>query len=520
LRPIQIGDKSIFDSHLSCCRQRLSDYSFANTFIWRHPIHLRWAILHDCLCVFANGDGGLTMVFPPLGAGCLTAAFRECLAICDGYNAAAGLGRWTRVEYVSKEMLEAMPGDLQVEPMSGDYVYSTGRMIDLPGGDLASKRQARNRFARRYDARTDRYGPEHLPQCLELLAMWNDRAEQSAGLLGLSVNLKRGKDVAATAEAITYARELGLEGMVLLVGDRLVGFTLGEMLDARTCSIVIEKTDHQYVGSAQYIFSEFCRQHWSHTEWCNVGDDWGVPSLAWTKQSYRPAYRLDKWVVRPALGASVPAAVAPAAARTDGLAGTRPTFELSRAGLEDLDALESLETRTFEKAVAFSRRQLRQLLRRPTVSVHVVRHEGVVVADALVLRRRCRNGITGRLYSLAVDPSRRRRGYGKALLADCLAELRAEGVRSVFLEADVDNAAAIALYESFGFRKTRSLCDYYGPGRHAWKMAWTDPARQAGPPAGIEPAAAGGAQRPRRTTPHRSRETLRPLNATCPLTIT
>ena len=103
---------------------------------------------------------------------------------------------------------------------------------------------------------------------------------------------------------------LGLRGMVLFADDRLVGFTLGEMLSPDTCSIIIEKTDRDYTGSAQYIFSEFCRQHWAHTAWCNVGDDWEVPSLAWTKQSYRPAFRLEKWVLRP-VGATIETAAAP-----------------------------------------------------------------------------------------------------------------------------------------------------------------------------------------------------------------
>ncbi len=87
--------------------------------------------------------------------------------------------------------------------------------------------------------------------------------------------------------------------------NALAGFTLGEMLDEETCSIVIEKTDRRFVGSAQYIFSEFCRQCWSHTTYCNVGDDWEVPSLAWTKQSYRPVSRLEKFVLRPIYPVSV-----------------------------------------------------------------------------------------------------------------------------------------------------------------------------------------------------------------------
>ncbi len=501
LRPIRIEDKPVFDQCLSFCRTRLSDYTFANTFIWRNPIHLRWALIRDCLCVFANGDGGLTMLFPPLGDGDVTETLRACLTICDDYNADARLDNWTRVEYVSAEVLRKLPGDFLVEPMSGDYVYPTARMIDLAGGDLASKRQARNRFARRYQARTEPFDPAvHLTLCTGMLHRWRQQIEENAADCGRSsVAVKRSKDVAAASEAMANFHSLGLKGMVLYADDRMVGFTLGEMLDDKSCSIMIEKADRDYAGSAQYIFSEFCRQYWSHAEWCNVGDDWDVPSLAWTKQSYRPAYRLEKWVMRPVQAASIPA---PRVVQSGELVKDTPeeaktSFELNRADLSDLDALMALENKNFTTPVALSRRQLRYLMKSPSASVHVLRCGGKLVGDALLLRRRRKDCITGRLYSLAVDSAHRGKGFGKALLNNCLDILKAEGIATVFLEVDVENIPAIALYEAFGFKKIRRMADYYAPGKDGWKMqlkvpaersaAWLSPSH-----AGVEVAVAAG----------------------------
>ncbi len=299
LRPIRLEDKPLFDLFFSTCATRLSDYTFANSFIWRDSIHLRWRILADCLCVFANGDGGLTMLFPPVGTGDVGSAIRQCMDICESYNARAHLEHWTRIEYVSQEMADRFPGSFLREEMSGDYVYETQRLIDLAGGDLASKRQAKNRFARRYHARTEDFQARHIPACMALLATWQQQSTPSTGRQ-LSVEFKRAKEIAATADAMQHAAQMNLRGMVLFADDQLVGFTLGEYLTADTCSILIEKTNRDFVGSAQYIFGEFCRQYWAETAWCNVGDDWEIPSLAWTKQSYRPAFRIPKWVLRPA----------------------------------------------------------------------------------------------------------------------------------------------------------------------------------------------------------------------------
>ncbi len=473
LGPILLEHKPVFEQFFSVCRTRLSDYSFANTAIWRDAIHLRWGIVRGFLCVFANGDGGLTLLFPPTGQGDFAAAARESLAICEEYNRSVGYEGLTRVEYVTEDLLGQFAEGFAAEPMSGDYVYATQRMIDLDGGDLSSKRQSRNRFARRYEARTERFGPEHEAECLRLLELWHEQHVDGGEPCTPSVRIKRAKEEVATAEAIRYADRLGLTGMVLFAGQSMVGFTFGEKLDAETCSIVIEKTDRDFTGSAQYIFSEFCRQFWPETRWCNVGDDWEIPALAWTKQSYRPAFRVPKWIVRPLrrqplfLPAptrherlQLPAEASPALAplRTD------------RAGPRDLDELEALEAVCFQHPLALKRRQLRYLLRSPRAAARVIRQDGRIVAEAVMLCRRTPRGTVGRIYSLAVGPQQRRRGLGKAILDGCLEALRGDHAVAVVLEVDVENAPAIALYERAGFRKVRRLSDYYGSGKDAWKM--------------------------------------------------
>ena len=147
-----------------------------------------------------------------------------------------------------------------------------------------------------------------------------------------------------------------------------------------------------------------------------------------------------------------------------------PPFEIGRAGPADLDDLERIERTCFDPRIAFSRRQLRGLLASASVRIWVLRHEGRVAADAITLRRQARGGVTARIYSLAVLPEHRGKGFGKALLAVCLEDLRSTGAKSIHLEVGVENVSAASLYESFGFRKVGLIPDYYAPGQEAWKM--------------------------------------------------
>ena len=457
---IELAHKPVYDNLFSRTRPQLSDYTFANTYIWRDCIHIHWRMLHDSLCVFANGEEGLSLLFPPLG-GDFVAALAEAMAICRGFNADAGIAATPRVEYINESLLELMPPGSMIRPMSGDYVYATRSMIDLSGSDLGSKRSARNHFARNHAPRSEVLEPRHVGLCLEMLRRWEVQVEDSSDNSQRSVCLRRAKEIVATECALRNFEALQLRGMVLWAGEHLAGFTLGEELGGgEACSILIEKTDRSFRGSANYIFWDFCRSAWAHTTWCNVGDDWEVPSLAWTKQSYRPAHRLAKWAAWPMVRTAV-RVVVPSA-------GSATAADIARP--HDLDALVRLEARCFDGHDAFTQRQIRYLLHCPRATTYVVRRGGRIVASATVLRRRTRDGVSARLYSLAVDPDFRRRGLGRRMLRRCLSGLGREGVGAVNLEVREGNLPALALYESAGFRRVRLLRDYYGADRHAWKL--------------------------------------------------
>ncbi len=85
----------------------------------------------------------------------------------------------SRIEYASEELLARFDqAKLHVEPMGADYVYDVNRMIDLAGGDLSSKRQAKNRFMRNYEHRVEAYdAATHREECLRLLECWKDHQD-------------------------------------------------------------------------------------------------------------------------------------------------------------------------------------------------------------------------------------------------------------------------------------------------------------------------------------------------------
>jgi ribosomal-protein-alanine N-acetyltransferase len=74
------------------------------------------------------------------------------------------------------------------------------------------------------------------------------------------------------------------------------------------------------------------------------------------------------------------------------------------------------------------------------------------------------------VLNVATDPAHRRRGHGRALVTAMVAAARAERARTMLLEVRASNAAAIALYEEFGFREVGVRRGYYDDGEDAVLM--------------------------------------------------
>ncbi|MGH7278103.1 MAG: GNAT family N-acetyltransferase, partial [Candidatus Rokuibacteriota bacterium] len=76
--------------------------------------------------------------------------------------------------------------------------------------------------------------------------------------------------------------------------------------------------------------------------------------------------------------------------------------------------------------------------------------------------------------NIAVDPARRRHGFGRTLLQGVIEDARRRGLRVVALEVRPSNSEARGLYESFGFQVVgRRRGYYYDTGEDALVMEAT-----------------------------------------------
>ena len=93
--------------------------------------------------------------------------------------------------------------------------------------------------------------------------------------------------------------KLDLIGLVIIINGTLAGFTVGEKINDKTASVIIEKTDFNILGCAQFIFREFAKLLSAeyHVDYINVGDDMGFENLKKVKMSYRPNSLIPKYTI-------------------------------------------------------------------------------------------------------------------------------------------------------------------------------------------------------------------------------
>lgn len=127
--------------------------------------------------------------------------------------------------------------------------------------------------------------------------------------------------------------------------------------------------------------------------------------------------------------------------------------------MSDIDALIDLERRFFTFDHQISRRSFRHFIVSPKSSLIVADVGGRVAGCALVNYRR--NTKVARLYTIAVSDEFQRRGFARGLLAAAERNAIRRGRTAMRLEVREDDAGAIKLYETSGYRRFDRRPRYY-----------------------------------------------------------
>lgn len=135
-------------------------------------------------------------------------------------------------------------------------------------------------------------------------------------------------------------------------------------------------------------------------------------------------------------------------------------MNMRTAGPEDVPALAALHALAFDHPWGAS--ELAELLASPGAFAVLAEGKGFILCRAVAGE--------AEILTLAVDPTVRRCGTGRALVEAAAGLATLVPAEALFLEVAADNAAALALYRAAGFEQVGLRRRYYASGADALVM--------------------------------------------------
>lgn len=282
-KEITLEDKDLLNQYLLKNPYGNCDFSFANIYIWRKTYQTRYAVVDGFLVLLSR----LKNFLMPLGEGDLAGVLKKLMAYADENQIPFRMAAIT--DQMGQKLDEAMPNTfsyLENRDWS-DYIYLTEDLIYLKGKKYHSKRNHINKFSNEYDYCFVELTEADMPACMEMHQKWCEENYSTD-------NKDEMEEVYAVKEALKHFKELFLQGGAILVGGKVVAFTLGQPINDSTFDIIIEKALKDYAPAYTVINRCFAHRKCINYRFINREEDLGMEGLRRAKLSYNPICILDK----------------------------------------------------------------------------------------------------------------------------------------------------------------------------------------------------------------------------------
>ena len=292
-KTITLKDKVVVDKAVFAENSRSADFNFGNIYIWDK--HFRQLVaFHGERMITKLRYAGEPMFVFPIGRGDLRGAV-------DAVSEFAAHKKYPLViRGITEENLEKLeneyPGRFEYSEDSdcADYIYLAEKLASYSGKALHGKKNHCNRFEADHSWEFIPIDRKSIPLCMDMLDVWT---EDNSDRLDKSIAYEHD----AIIRAFAAYEQLGLEGGMLFADGRIVGFSIGELINSDTFNVHFEKAEIEMNGAYPMVCREMCRmvmEKHPEVKYINREDDMGLESLRKSKLSYKPEFLLKKYTAR------------------------------------------------------------------------------------------------------------------------------------------------------------------------------------------------------------------------------
>jgi len=260
----------------------ISEFTFANIYLFRQMHNYRISQLEDGLFVITGRDGQEPFFMLPFGLpdkavlGRLFDGHRTMKAVSEpqaGQVAAMGYRVWPDRD-------------------SFDYLYSRADLVNLTGRKFHKKKNLLNMFIRNNECQAKPLLEQYRDDAMQILHQWHRQHGATS-------------DFAAAKEALDKMWLLQLCGGIFYIDERPAAYCLGEELALGKGFVIhFEKAvlAEEFKGIYQFINQAFASILPERYETLNREQDLGDPGLRQAKESYHPVGFVKKYRAGPRQG--------------------------------------------------------------------------------------------------------------------------------------------------------------------------------------------------------------------------
>jgi hypothetical protein len=289
-KKVTLEDREIFAKYLSMNEHRACDYSAANLILWSAVYNTEYLIEQNMLFIkyLKNGDWFFSY---PIGNGDLKKSFEMLLEYCKEQKMEF---KMNIIEpHMYEEIEKIFPGKYGINYIrdNADYVYKTDDLKNLSGKKYHGKKNHINKFLKTYkDWTYETITEKNTDESIEMVREWCMEN-------GCCDDKSKADEICVLINGLRHRKELNMVGGVIRIKNRIAALTLVEKSGDDMFIIHFEKALADFEGAYQMINQQFIIHELSEYTYVNREEDLGIEGLRRAKESYHPAFMVEKGVL-------------------------------------------------------------------------------------------------------------------------------------------------------------------------------------------------------------------------------
>lgn len=288
----ELEDREMMHKYFRQFPSRSCERTFANSLLWSRHYPVTFAEVEHTLVFRSLSRGGEAYTYP-VGQSENAKKALDCL-IADAKEREIPFVLYHITKDQFEQLNEWYPNQFEIEYNRdiADYIYESEKLATLSGKKLHGKRNHINKFKATYDNWCyETMSEDNLEECFQMALKWRNDNE-------CDENHEKNAEMCVTLNALRLFKELELTGGVLKIDGEVVAFTIGEPISEDTFVVHIEKAFADIQGAYPMINQQFIEHECMQYQYINREEDTGAEGLRKAKLSYRPAFLVEKGVVK------------------------------------------------------------------------------------------------------------------------------------------------------------------------------------------------------------------------------